>query len=168
MSRQKRERIIDAPSLLLRSDRRHRGSLGLSQVREAAARWWQRAVMILIPLALVWAGYTLIWYGWAHITGPRNAGGSSNGQLGQAGGTGCVDLSFKDLISPKQISYCDQWWSQPTAGKSGCAAPTAANALSTAAAAAGQTPNFTNPNQPIYTTPSGQPITGTIQNPNAS
>lgn len=56
--------------------------------------------MPLLALGLVWAGYTLIWYGYAHITGPR----------------GNTDLTLGDLVRPSQLGKVTDWMTKPHAG----------------------------------------------------
>lgn len=95
--------------------------------------------MKLPGLALLFVGYLLGWYGYATIQQPVNSP-QIDGSVG-----------LKDLLFPGQIGKVDQciqnnWFKS-------------AGALSIPP---GQKANVTNPNKPIFTAPSGQPIMGTV------
>lgn len=55
--------------------------------------------MVLIPLAVVWAGYAVIWYGWAMIRGPG--------------------IGLADLVTPARSGKVDGWLSSPIGAGAG-------------------------------------------------
>jgi hypothetical protein len=104
-------------------------------------------VIILFPFLLVLAGYQLGWYGYATLQQPVPCGsGSKQGGATGPCGSGCT--GFVDLILPSHISTVDNCISNNwNKGSS--------NTIN------GQPAN-SNPNQPLFTAPSGQPISGTV------